>query len=86
MKKEQLNGDIQKQRKYERSRSVWGLDSKNLASQEEGKVTEDFSCNTKRRLNLFLLLKSAGEILFCFVLVKRCKGRNAYYLSGSRST
>lgn len=33
---------------------------KNMVNGEEGKVTKDFNCNTKRRLNLNLLLKLLG--------------------------
>lgn len=66
----ELNGDIQKYGKWECSRSVLGTGDrevcpgqqvfKNMVNGEEGKVTEDFNCNTKRRLNLNLLLKLLG--------------------------
>lgn len=42
---------------------------KSMTNHEEGKVTEDFCCNTKKRLNLIVLLKiffGGGGGLFFF--------------------
>lgn len=62
-----MNGDIQKYGKWECSKSVLTVERegypgqpvfKNIASHEEGKVTEDFSSSIRRRkLNPTLLLK-----------------------------
>lgn len=41
---------------------------KSMTNHEEGKVTEDFCCNTKKRLNLIVLLKiffgGGGGVVF----------------------